>query len=94
MLRIHVQPNTRAPRLQGFRADGALKLGVTAKPEDGRANRAAEALLAEVLGVSRSRVRVVRGAASRSKQVEIQGLTEREVRERLAGALDGGRGTE
>lgn len=87
MLKIHVQPGARSTRLRGFRADGALRLGVTAPPEDGRANRAAESLLAGVLGVPASRVAVVRGHASRSKVVEVEGLSEVEVQSLLARAL-------
>ena len=89
MLEVHVQPRARRAGLQGFRADGALKLGVTAPPEDGRANVAVTILLADVLEIARSRVRVVRGSASRSKTIEIEGLSGDEIRRRLEGAARG-----
>jgi uncharacterized protein YggU (UPF0235/DUF167 family) len=56
---------------------------VTAPAEHGRANAAVEVLLAEALGVPRDRVRVVVGAGSPRKVVEIEGLDELEVRNRL-----------
>lgn len=60
-----------------------LKIAVTAAPERGKANAAVEALLAEVLGLPRSAVRVVAGASSSSKRVEIAGLERAEIGQRL-----------
>jgi uncharacterized protein len=96
-LRVRVHPGARRPGLVGRMADGSVKVAVAEVPEGGRANRAVEAVLAAVLGVPRSRVRVVGGAAARLKQVEIDGLdelgAERRITAALAGAA-GGRGQE
>ena len=86
-LAVRVQPGARTEGLVGRLADGTLKLRVTAAAEDGRANRAVEALLAVVLGVKRARVRVIRGAASRAKTIEIDGLDEAAVAARIERAL-------
>jgi uncharacterized protein YggU (UPF0235/DUF167 family) len=48
-------------------ADGVFAIRVTAPPEDGRATRAVQQALAEVLGVAPSRLTLLRGAASRDK---------------------------
>ncbi len=70
-VRVKVQPRARRDALLGLAeaADGGmrLRLAVAAPPEDGRANRAACALLAEALGLAASAVRVAAGAASREK---------------------------
>lgn len=58
----------------------ALKVRLQAPPVEGAANDALVALLAERLGVPRRAVRVVAGAASRAKTVEIEGTTEVAVR--------------
>jgi uncharacterized protein YggU (UPF0235/DUF167 family) len=58
---------------------------VTAPPEDGRANEAVVALLAEALDVPKSRVRILRGHAAREKQIAVDSLTLEEVVRRLAG---------
>lgn len=50
-----------------------LKARVRAVPENGKANTALTALLAESLGVPKAAVRIVSGAASRLKKVEISG---------------------
>jgi uncharacterized protein (TIGR00251 family) len=75
-LRLKVQPKARRSRVEGIGPDiegAALKLAVTAPPEDGKANAAVIALLAETLGVAKSAVSVVSGATDRRKLVEIRG---------------------
>ncbi|MGD1038344.1 MAG: DUF167 family protein [Roseiarcus sp.] len=56
-------------------SDGArvVLARVRAAPEDGRANAALCALLADKLGVPASRARLVAGAKSRVKQVAVAG---------------------
>ncbi len=75
-LRVKVQPKARRPGLQGVApgVDGPrLKLAVTEAPEDGRANRAVCAALADALAVPASAVAVVQGATSREKLVAVSG---------------------
>lgn len=57
----------RAGRNALTEEDGQLRAQVTAVPEDGRANRAVQELLAEALGVARTRLSLIRGATSRDK---------------------------
>jgi len=85
-LAIRVQPGARRGGLAGRLADGTWKLAVTAPPEDGRANAAVVELMAELLGLKPRQVRVTRGAGSRSKAIEIEGLAADEVERRLAAA--------
>ncbi len=86
-LSVRVQPRARVTALAGWMADGTLKLKVCEPPEDGRANQAVVEHLAEVAGVRRGAVRVVRGAASRIKVVEVDGLDDDELRSRISAAL-------
>lgn len=81
-LRLHLQPGASRNEVVGLHRD-RLKLRVTAPPVDGRANEALTAWLAERCGVPRRQVRIVRGATSRQKTVEIDGLTVAEVRRLL-----------
>jgi len=50
-----------------------LKVAVNAPPEDGKANAAVIALLAEAFDVAKAAVSVVAGATDRRKLVEILG---------------------
>lgn len=61
----------------------ALKVRLSAPPVDGAANDALVTLLAEAFAVGRRAVRIVTGHASRSKVVEIDGVSDADVR-RLA----------
>ncbi len=73
-LRVKVQPRARRPGLHGLAAGGAaLAVAVAEPPEDGRANRAVCAALAEALGRPASAVQVMRGATGRLKTVRIAG---------------------
>ena len=85
-LAIRVQPGARRTGLAGTLADGTIKVAVAAPPEQGRANAALVEWLAETLGIRARHVRVTRGAASRSKRIEVEGLTEDQVRRRLQAA--------
>mgnify|MGYP001274477967 CR=1 FL=1 len=50
---------------------GRVVIKVRAKPEDGKANAAVLDLLATALGVATSRLRLLRGATGRDKQVQL-----------------------
>lgn len=88
---VRVQPRaTRAARggaaLVGLH-DAALKVALTAPPVDGAANAALIAFIAEVLGVPKRRVQIVRGDKSRQKVVRVADITQSDVRAALALAL-------
>lgn len=50
---------------------GRMLIKVRTKPEDGKANAAVLALLAEALGVATSRLQLLRGATGRDKVVQL-----------------------
>lgn len=60
-----------------------MKVRLHAPPVDGAANEALIAFLAERLAVPKRGVRIVTGATSRTKTIEVQGVTTSDV-ERLA----------
>lgn len=62
---------------------GIIKVRLTAPPVDGAANEALVALLAEHLGVAKRDIRIVHGATSRQKVVEIVGMTPELVERKL-----------
>ncbi len=85
-LKVRVQPKASRNRVDGFE-DGTLRLRVTAPPTEGQANAGVIALMAKTLGVSKSRLEIVRGHSSRDKVVSIDTLTEQEVRRRIEAAV-------
>jgi uncharacterized protein (TIGR00251 family) len=76
---VHVQPRTSRSEIVGLHG-AALKVRLQAPPVEGAANEALVSLLAERLNVPRRAVRVVAGATSRSKMVEVDGTTADAVR--------------
>jgi uncharacterized protein (TIGR00251 family) len=76
-VRLRVQPRARRNRVDGLapEADGgvALRVAVTATPEDGKANAAVIALLADAWDTPKSSLSVIAGAADRRKTIHLQG---------------------
>jgi hypothetical protein len=75
VLPIRVTPRSAKPGIGGWRAgaDGReeLEVRVAEAPADGAANEAVIKLLAKALGISRSELSIISGAASRHKRVAI-----------------------
>ena len=71
---VRVQPRASRSEIAGVHGD-AIKIRLSAPPVDGAANEALIELVAGVLGVGRRAVRIVSGEASRSKLVEVEGVT-------------------
>ncbi len=75
-LRVRVTPRAGRNRLEGVidLPDGpAVKIAVSAPPEDGKANAALCKLLAKFFRTAKSNIAVAAGASSRTKRVEIAG---------------------
>ena len=86
VLAVRAQPGARKDAVVGEHGD-ALKVAVTAPPEDGRANAALVELLRDWLGVRRSEVELVGGLTNRNKTVLIRGRSPDELRALLAAKL-------
>jgi hypothetical protein len=72
-VRVRLQPRAARNEIAGER-DGALVVRLTAPPVENRANEALCRLLADELGIARTRVSILRGARSRDKVVQVEGL--------------------
>jgi len=83
---VRVQPRASNDEIAGEYQDG-LKIRLTAPPVDDRANNALRSLLAARLNVPLSAVRIASGERSRTKRVEIHGVTAAMIRG-LAGRED------
>lgn len=88
VLPVRAQPGARRPGVQGEQA-GALKVAVSAPPQDGRANEALVEALREALGVRRSQVELLSGATGRDKRFLIRGVTRAELERRVAELVAG-----
>lgn len=79
---IYVQPRASKTTIVGMH-DGAVKIRLAAPPVDGAANTALVEFVAERMDIAKSRVRIVAGATSRRKVVEVDGVTRVQLAEAL-----------
>lgn len=86
-LPVRLTPSASADRIDGWDVDAdgrpVLRVRVRARPVEGEANAALLKLLAKALGVPKSSVSLERGGQSRTKMIEVAGLSEDELRTRL-----------
>ncbi len=80
---VRVQPRASRSGVDSVIGD-ALKVRVHAAPVDGAANEAVIEVLAEALGVSKRAIRIVSGESSRSKIVEVSGVSSTELKRALS----------
>jgi uncharacterized protein (TIGR00251 family) len=77
-LTVKVHPRARRTALAGRLGD-AWKLALAAPPVDGKANEECIRFFASLARVPKSRVRIVSGATSRLKVVEVEGMAQEEL---------------
>ena len=77
-LAVRVQPKAKRNAVLGERA-GALRVSVTAPPEEGRANDAVLALLREHFNLQRSQIALLSGPTNRNKVVLVRGVTPQQL---------------
>ncbi len=84
---IRLTPGAATDRIDGRDVDAegrpVLKVRVRARPVEGEANEALIKLLAKALGLAKSAVVLQRGGQSRTKMIEVEGLSEGELKARL-----------
>jgi uncharacterized protein len=79
---VRVQPRSSRDEIAGV-IEGAMKVRLCAPALENRANKALIEFLAAVLKTSKSAVRIRSGEQSRTKRVEIFGVTRRQIEELL-----------
>ena len=82
-LKLHVTPRGSRNEITGWR-ENALCIKITAPPVEGAANAAIVKFMADALKLKKSQVELVAGDKSREKIVRISGLSEDEIKSRLA----------
>jgi uncharacterized protein (TIGR00251 family) len=79
---VRAQPNAKRTEMVRFE-DGVLYLRIAAPPVKGKANAALLAFLSDILGVSKSRLSIEKGATSRMKVIAVEGMGQEEILLRL-----------
>lgn len=68
LLEVKVRAGAKTEAVE-YLADGSFKVRVTVAPENGKANKAVIALLADYLSVPRSDLKIVSGQTSSNKKI-------------------------
>ena len=79
---VRVAPRAGRTALDGV-VEGALRVRLAAPPVEGAANRALVEFLADLLGVPKRDLAIVRGERGRQKLLQVRGLDADQVRQRL-----------
>jgi len=74
IIEVKVEPRSSRKQITGVMDNEVLKVKLTAPPVDGSANEQLIELIAEVTGVKKSCIKIVRGLSSKRKLVEITGV--------------------
>ena len=82
-IEVYVQPRASKTELAGTH-DGLVKIRIAAPPVENAANLVLIEFIAKHLGIAKRCVRVVSGAASRRKTLEIDGVSAEAVLATLA----------
>ena len=82
-LAVRVTPRASRNEIVELLEDGTLKVRIAAPPSDDEANEALIKFLAEVLGVSKSRLDIVAGVAGRDKLISIVDMDAETAHQRI-----------
>lgn len=82
VLFVRAAPSARQNQIRGLHGS-ALKISVTAPPEDGKANDALLRFLAKKLAIPHSQLTLLAGTTRRDKQILITGLDRSQIEQRL-----------
>ncbi len=78
IIQVRVQPRASRDEIAG-ELGGALKLRLRAPAVEDRANEALVEFLAQLLKTPKSAVRILSGERSRTKRIEIRGVTGQQI---------------
>jgi uncharacterized protein (TIGR00251 family) len=79
---VKVVPEASRTEISGIMGD-KLKIKVSAPAEKGKANRCLVEFLAKIIGVKKSDVSIISGQTSRSKQIQVLGISDESLRDRF-----------
>ncbi|GAB4442868.1 MAG: hypothetical protein Kow00120_11940 [Anaerolineae bacterium] len=80
---VRVVTRARRREIVGINEDGSLKIRLTSAPAENKANEELVEFLADRLGVAKSRIEIVAGAAGREKLISVDGISPDTVNLRL-----------
>jgi len=75
-IQVQIQPGSSKDQIIGLH-NGRLKIKISAPPIDGKANQNLIEFIAKALGVSKSKIEIVKGRTSKLKTLKISGIDQK-----------------
>ena len=75
-IQVQIQPRSSKDQIIGIH-NGRLKIKISAPPVDGKANQNLIEFIAKALGVSKSKIEIVKGRTSKLKTLKISGIDQK-----------------
>ncbi|MFA6132125.1 MAG: DUF167 domain-containing protein [Patescibacteria group bacterium] len=71
ILTVHASPNAKKTEIVGWLDDNTVKIKIAAPPREGKANEELIRFLAEYYKKPKTAIKIVRGATTKIKQIEV-----------------------
>lgn len=85
-IKVYIQPKASKSEVVGFHGDAGddvIKIRIQAPPVDGKANEELCKFLSKLLKIPKTKIKIIRGKSSRKKTLEIEDLTEDQIKKKL-----------
>ncbi len=86
LIKVRAVPNAKKSSLEI--TSNFLKVKLSSPPVDGKANRELQKIMADVFGVRKSQIKIVKGEKSKDKLVQVEDLTIETAQELLSRAVE------
>lgn len=86
VIRVRVQPRSSRREILEQK-EGVWRIALTSPPTEGKANHELLKFIAKRLSIAPSQLELVSGVKSRDKRIEVDGLNDSQVTERLSAHL-------
>lgn len=86
VIQVRVQPRSSRREILE-RKEGVWRIALTSPPAEGKANHELLKFIAKCLSIAPSHLELTSGEKSRDKRIDIHGLSESQVQERLSAHL-------
>lgn len=83
ILEVKVRPSSAKDEVLNYQEPAFLEIALKAKAENNEANYSLCHFLAKTLGLSKEKIKIIKGKTTRKKLVLIEGMSAEEIKERL-----------
>lgn len=84
---VRVKPKAQRNQIYAILMDGTYKIRINESPEKGRANKSLLKYLSKIVGIPHTSFKIISGAGSRQKIIEVQGIRQEQLENILYNAL-------